>query len=52
MLHAIYAECVDEAMAAYHEWQGWGPWKPMPGITDQPYDDEWLVRQGITISRT
>jgi hypothetical protein len=52
MLHVIYAASTDEAMIAYHAWHGWGAWKPMPGITDQPYDDEWLRRQEIVISRS
>jgi len=51
MLHVIYASSWEEAMTAYHAWQGWEAYKPIPGITDQPYDEAFLQEQGIEISR-
>jgi len=52
LLHVIYAASWEEAMTAYHEWQGWEPYKPIPGVTDRLYDDGWLRREGIVISRS
>lgn len=51
LLHVIYASSWDEAMIAYHAWQGWGPYKPLPGLTDKLYDDEFLRENEIVISR-
>ena len=47
LVHVIYASSLDEAMAAYHAWQGWGPYNSIPGLTDIPYSEEWLHEQGL-----
>ena len=47
LVHVIYASSWDEAMLAYHTWQGWGPYKPIPCLTDIPYSEEWLREQGL-----
>lgn len=43
--HVIYAATYEEAMQAYYDRLGWGRYKPMPRITDRPYDQEELERQ-------
>ena len=52
LVRVIYAETWEEAMAQYHAWQGWDAWRPLPGLTDRVYDEEWLRLQQMEISRT
>ena len=40
-----YAATYEAAMQAYYDREGWGRYKPMPGITDRPYDQHELERQ-------
>ena len=45
ILYLEYAATYEAAMQAHHDRQGWGRYKPMPGITDRPYEQEELERQ-------
>ena len=45
LVHVIYAASHEEAMQAHHERLGWGRYKPMPGVTDRPYDQDELEQQ-------
>ncbi len=45
LIHVIYASSWNEAMALYHEWRGWAPYKPMVGAPDPPYSEEQFREQ-------
>ncbi|MDP3657559.1 MAG: hypothetical protein Q8R45_11405 [Brevundimonas sp.] len=45
LIHVIYAATYQEAMQAHYDRLGWGQYKPMPGVTDRPYDQDELERQ-------
>lgn len=34
LIRTFEADSWEDAMRQYHEWQGWGPYKPMPGTDD------------------
>ncbi len=42
---AFYASTYDEAMAQHYQAQGWGTFKPIPGVTDVPFTDAQLAEQ-------
>ncbi|KQW86532.1 hypothetical protein [Brevundimonas sp. Root1279] len=44
-LYVVYAETIEAAMQAHYDHQGWGRYKPIPGVTDIPYDADRLVQQ-------
>ena len=43
--HVYYASSHEEAMQTHYEQQGWGRYKPMPGVTDAAYPAERLEQQ-------
>ena len=43
--HVYYASTHEEAMQKHYDQQGWGRYKPIPGMTDQPYPAAQLERQ-------
>lgn len=45
ILYVEYAATQEEAMQRHYDRQGWGRYKPMPGITDRPYGQAELDRQ-------
>ncbi len=45
LLHVIYAATYEAAMQAHYDRLGWGTYKPVPGVTDRPYDQDELEQQ-------
>jgi hypothetical protein len=41
---------MEEAMKYHHERNGWEPYQPIPGITDQPFSDDQLAQQTAYLS--
>jgi len=49
-LDVFYASTMEEAMKYHHERNGWEPYQPIPGITDQPFSDDQLAQQTAYLS--
>ena len=47
LVHVIYAANYETAMQEHYNRLGWGTYKPVPGVTDKPYDQDELERQLI-----
>ncbi|WP_395650240.1 hypothetical protein [Brevundimonas sp.] len=45
LAYVVYASTQEDAMQQHHDRQRWGPYVPVPGLTDQPYEIEALRRQ-------
>ncbi len=45
LVHVIYAATYEAAMQAHYDRLGWGRYKPLPGVTDRPYDRDELEQQ-------
>lgn len=44
-VEAFYASTHEEAMNYRHQRNGWGPYKPVSGVTDQPFTEDQLAEQ-------
>lgn len=44
-IDVFYASTHEEAMRHHHERNGWEPYKPLPGVTDQPFSEDQLAEQ-------
>jgi hypothetical protein len=45
LVFEFFASSYLEAMNIYHEWQGWEPYKPIPGHAYIPYTDDVYNKQ-------
>jgi hypothetical protein len=47
VVYVEYAATHEEAMQLHYDRQGWGRYKPIPGVTDLPYERKDLEQQLI-----
>lgn len=45
LMFVVYGATTEDAMQQHHDRQGWGAYDPVPGITDQPFGREALLKQ-------
>jgi hypothetical protein len=50
-LHSFHAASWTEAQQAYHDWAGFGPYRPIENIPGQIYSDEELAEQQAYLKR-
>jgi hypothetical protein len=52
LIHVLDDSSREEAMCAYYDWQGWGPYRPVEGLDDLVYtEDEAREQQAFLLLR-
>lgn len=45
LTYVVYGATTEHAMQQHYDRQGWGAYEPIPGVTDQPFSREELLKQ-------
>jgi hypothetical protein len=51
LVRAFHATTHEDAMRKHHDAEGWGTYKGIPGVTDQPFTQEQALAQRAYLAR-